>query len=179
MRKYIKSLDKTLVIILFITVASILLIDLWLIDIPAPHYIIERLGKIYYTICISYLTCFIFHFVVVHIKDVKNKEHINRQVAIEIQNIINTGLGFIESLARFKNYELSESYPTQKDVVYLFSNTNSSEENPEMMDYKASRYLKWYETIYNMLDIHDAAIKDIESNAVYIAPRIICISKRP
>lgn len=168
MKKYILSIDKTLGLLCAVSLASIFVIDLWLIEIPAPFSIFEKLGKIYYAVCMSFLTCFIFHFFVVHIPTVKNRQMINGYISTQIQNIINNSLGFIVFLAKHKQYNIKDKYPTKEDIIYLFRNTISTDENPNMVDVKTFRHLLWYETLYDMLGKNQESITKIESKDMYI-----------
>ncbi len=175
MTKFIKTLNKKLTITFAISIFSIFAIDLWLIDIPAPHYIIERLGKIYYAICISYLSCFIFHIVVVHIREVNNQELINKYITPIIQQIIVDGKGVIYSMAQYHDYDLESEYPTISDLKYLLGNTNAIEENPDLANPLTLKPLKWDETIYDMLNKHQKNIQRIESKDLFLDTKLLML----
>ncbi len=168
MKKYILSINKTLGLLCIGSLISVFIIDFWLIDIPAPLPIFEKLGKIYYAVCMSFLTCFIFHFVVVHIPTIKNRQLINGYISTQIQNIINISFGFVTLLAKHKQYDIKDKYPTEEDIIYLFRNTISTEKNPNMVDVKTFRHLMWYETLYDMLVKNQESITKIESKDMYI-----------
>lgn len=89
----IKTLRKDLKILFIIAFSSILLIDLWLINIPELFKGAAALGGIYYKICLAYITAFIFYFINVHLQaertKVKTYKYINNKSA-KINRLCNT-----------------------------------------------------------------------------------------
>lgn len=81
----IKTLRKDLLILFAVSLASILIIDLWLINVPEMFVYGAELGMIYYKICFAYITAFIFYFINVHLQSertkVKTYKYINNKSA--------------------------------------------------------------------------------------------------
>lgn len=86
----ILTIRKDLRGIFIIALISILVIDLWLINIPAFFPVLATLGEIYYKICLAYITGFIFYFLNVHLQSEKNK--------VKTYRYINNKCGNIDSL---------------------------------------------------------------------------------
>ncbi|MDA2451408.1 hypothetical protein PDN63_23640 [Bacillus cereus] len=69
----IATLRKDLKILFVIAVFSVLIMDLWLINIPEFFSGGAALGSLYYKICLSYITAFIFYFINVHLQNERTK----------------------------------------------------------------------------------------------------------
>ncbi len=176
MWKYIKTLNPWLGTIFMVSVISILLIDCWLIDVSAPHWLMPRIGKVYYALCLAFISSFIFHFIVVHIKSVKDKELLNGYLAEQSQIIVGACISFITTLARYKEFELQNAAsPNLDEIVHLFEHTNSTEENPAMLDCMGKRHLTWLGTLQDMLMCQRDAIEKIEAKDMYVDAKLISI----
>ena len=63
----INALPKSILLLFLITFISIVIIEFWLINIPAPVNIFSTMGVVYLKICYSFFSAFSFYFLVVHI----------------------------------------------------------------------------------------------------------------
>ncbi len=89
--KNIKSLRKDLVLIFILSFVIIIIIDFWLMNVPEIIPIGAELGNIIYRLSFAYITSFIFYFLVVHIKNEKDKENLKPFTKRNVQGIISIG----------------------------------------------------------------------------------------
>lgn len=82
MIKLIKALRRDLSTIFLLSLASILLIDFWLIDTPEIFPGGYKLGQIIYKVSLSYISAFIFYFLVVHMKQRPGYERLHFSVPV-------------------------------------------------------------------------------------------------
>ncbi|MBP1931889.1 hypothetical protein [Ammoniphilus resinae] len=104
--KYLKHRIATirfeLKLLFIISVASILVIDLWLINIPERFSGGAALGGIYYQFCLAYITSFLFYFINVHLESERQKvkliKYINNKSA-KINRLCDTVITSIREAA--------------------------------------------------------------------------------
>jgi len=71
LRYYLKTLSLPILGVLVGTLAYVLIYDFVLCDIEEPLPGLFQLGKLFYAVCLSYITAFVFYFVVVYVPRVK------------------------------------------------------------------------------------------------------------
>lgn len=98
MKKYFNNIDKSLLIILIFSIIVIVSIDFWLINIPEKVSWGYEFGKILYPLCMAYIASFIFYFVTVHIKNVKDKNNIRPYIYKNATSVIGFHTGIHNSL---------------------------------------------------------------------------------
>lgn len=98
MRKHIKNINKWLLLILIFSIVVIVLIDFWLINVPEKVSWGYEFGKILYPLCMAYISSFIFYFVTVHIKNVRDKTNIKPYIYKNVTSVIGFHTGIHSSL---------------------------------------------------------------------------------
>lgn len=91
MWEVIKSLRPILWLFLIFSVSIIVTIDFWLIKIPEIWSFGNISGKILREISISYISSFIFYYIVVHLKEQKDKKITHKYIANQVFVIIFNG----------------------------------------------------------------------------------------
>ncbi len=85
---YIASMPPAINCVFLCAVISIILMEGWLSSIPEIFPWGNEFGKVYFKICISIISSYVFYFIVVHIKAVRDKRNINVFVEKEIKLIM-------------------------------------------------------------------------------------------
>lgn len=124
--KYLKhrlaTIRSELKLLFIISVASILVIDLWLINIPEKFPGGAALGGIYYKICLAYITSFLFYFINVHLQSerlkVKSYKYINNKSA-KIHRLCQT---VIDSLRASSGIPSNISFPSKANEISIICN---------------------------------------------------------
>ncbi len=88
-----KTLRKDITIIFILCIATITSIDFWLKNIPELFNGGGKIGDIIYKLCLSYISAFIFYFLVVHIKTQRDKANLYKYVTQKVDRIIGCCLG--------------------------------------------------------------------------------------
>ena len=115
--KYIKNIKRLLLILLLISFVGYFTIELWLNSYKEIFKGANKIGQFFSNLCISYISAFIFYFIVVHIKSEKDKENINEYVGIKVSEIITCGHLFFQpfsdkNFGNLKFEDLSEKLNT-------------------------------------------------------------------
>jgi len=107
-RLYVKSLRRDIVIMLIVDMVFLLVMELFLRDIPAPYPIFVKIGDIMVTLAISFIASFIFYFVQVHLSSVKEKEDIYPALARLFGSMLGLEKNLLTQLLRIKMEDMSE-----------------------------------------------------------------------
>lgn len=117
----IATVRKDLSIFFVIAVVSILIIDLWLINVPEKIRVGAELGGIYYKICLAYITAFIFYFINVHLQSertkVKTYKYINNK-SVKIHQLCNTLIVSLRSACGIPD-DITISVPDKKNEISI------------------------------------------------------------
>ena len=79
----LRTIRKDLVGLLIASILDIILVEFWLIDIPASNAFIFHLGQVVLRLCYSYVSAFTFYLLVVHLPKEKRKK--NSSMAIRMK----------------------------------------------------------------------------------------------
>lgn len=115
-KTYIKSLRRDIVILLILDVAFLLVMELWLRNIPAPFPIFVKIGNLTVTLAISFLASFVFYFVQVHLHDTKQKADLYPSVAALYKRILITEKRMIQNFAGAASYDELTAEMIEKGV---------------------------------------------------------------
>lgn len=128
--KSIKSVRKSLLGIFFLALFVIFLIEFPLSDIPELFKGGAKLGKLIYTICISYISAFIFYFIVIHIKEQKDKNNVNNFLKIQTSTIIIYNERLLMYLREGSGINVVPIYSSKKEVESIIKKNNQIKEVP-------------------------------------------------
>jgi len=122
--KYFKSTRSELKMILMISFCIYLIIELILRKYPPIFSNASVIADLFSNLCISYISAFIFYFIVVHIKEEKDKENIYEYIGHEVHSIITSGHLFIQPLMKLGNPQASFRYLNNEELTLLLSSVN-------------------------------------------------------
>lgn len=66
------TLNIWLWVLFVVSICVVFVMDMWLLDIPAPYKFFEAMGKFNYGVSVSYIAAFIFYLISVHYPDTKS-----------------------------------------------------------------------------------------------------------
>lgn len=87
-KTYVKSIRKDLVVMLLADIVFLLVMELFLRNIPAPFPVFVRIGDLLVTLAVSFLASFIFYFVQVHLPETQQKTNIYPSLAFWFNRIV-------------------------------------------------------------------------------------------
>lgn len=138
-----RTLRKDITILFFISLTTIICIDFWLINITEKFTYGAKIGVIVEKLSLSYISAFIFYFLVVHIKTQKDKANIYTYVNIKVSIIIGSCIGLINELSKATNIDLKEKYPNMKELNLMFLNINPNKNAPLILNASSNIYANW------------------------------------
>ncbi|EIT84150.1 hypothetical protein A374_16934 [Fictibacillus macauensis ZFHKF-1] len=121
----ISTLRKELKFLFIIAIGSVLIIDLWLSNVPEWFPFGAELGALYYKICLAYITGLIFYFINVHLESERSKvktfKYIHNKVA-KIRKLCDT---LIQSLRdAYPVPEGTDFKSITEEITFLCNNIN-------------------------------------------------------
>lgn len=105
-RYYIRrifSVRNDLLILLILSFCTYFLIELVLNDIPEIFKGASKIGVFFSRISLSYISAFIFYFLVVHLGRERDKDNINEIIEQRVSNVIVSGHSFVLPMIRKDN----------------------------------------------------------------------------
>jgi hypothetical protein len=165
LKKRISSIRKDIFVLAIVSFASIFLIELWLINIPAPYNFFHTIGNIYLKLCYSFFSAFLFYYLVIHLPKEKRKLKVFRQISNKISvinlqtfSLINTVLGGEIDPKGF--YEIKAECIAEA-CKKINPNTSVSAKNFESPALAKINYNNWFDYLNDSILSIKAAIRDV------------------
>jgi hypothetical protein len=114
-KAYLFTIPKLLNYLLIASLVIIVLIEL----LSDTHEIVPfgaEFGRFVYSLGLSYIAAYIFYFVSVHLKEIKDKKTINPYISKQVFSIISLGKSMLEELKFASKVETVASFPTINEV---------------------------------------------------------------
>lgn len=145
--KYFRSVRIELKIILAISFSIYLLIELVLRNFPPLFSNASSMADLISNLCASYISAFIFYFVVVHAKSEKDKENIYEYIGHEVYSIITNGHLFIQPLMQLSDPKARFYYPSSEELGLLLSSVNKYDTNAPISfeNGEKGNWIDWFE----------------------------------
>ena len=105
-KTYVFSLRQDFAILFGLDILFLLVMELWLRNIPAPYPVFVRIGDLFITLGVSYIASLIFYFVQVHMPKIKEKEHLYPSIAMMFNAILNAEKDILTKLLGLKLNEI-------------------------------------------------------------------------
>jgi hypothetical protein len=170
--KIIKALRKDLSIIFLVALLSVFTIDFWLVNIPEFFHGGNVLGSIAEKLCLSYMSAFIFYFLVVHIKQYNDKKNIYSYVAIKSNLIIGHGQEIARDLALFSKVPLKGTYPNKDELMEMCSKIDPYSQTRLLLSF-GGQTANWYQFFENNRIQTLEAINDIYAKMPFLDTKLV------
>jgi len=170
--KLITTLRKDLAFLFMLALLTVCVIDFWLINIPELFNGGHVLGTIIEKLCLSYISAFIFYFLVVHIKQQKDKKNIYNYVAIKSNLIIAYGQTIGRDLAKAADVTMKNYYPNKNELLEICSKVNPYSETPLLINFTGQK-ANWFEHFENYRIRSMDAIQEIYAKMPFLDTQLV------
>nr|WP_299486119.1 hypothetical protein [uncultured Allomuricauda sp.] len=140
--RYLISVRTELIVLFIVALLTIILIEFWLIEIPEKFNGGAKFGVIVNRLCISYISAFIFYFLVVHLKTQKDKENLYSYISGKVRGILNCSEQLIDKMIDHSKTKIKGKYPTDSELKDICRSINPHSNAPLILG-KASNYANW------------------------------------
>lgn len=107
-KTYVLSLRSDIFYMLIVDVLFLLVMELWLREIPAPYPIFVKIGNVFVTLAISIIASVIFYFVQVHLPNAKEKERIYPSIAKLFGSMLGLEKDLLTQVLQIKMEDMTE-----------------------------------------------------------------------
>lgn len=173
--KLIKSIRKDLGFLFVGALAVICVIDFWLIDLPDIFKGGFKLGQIVYKLCMSYISAFIFYFLVVHIKQQKDKQNLYTYIDKKVAVILSDAKSLIDEMSKKSGLPFSNRYPSSDELQRISNLIDPHSEAPLFLGYNTNRYANWIQYFANSSIRSKEAIQKIFQKMPFLETELINI----
>lgn len=139
----ISSLRPIIFHLFILAIFTIFLIDFCLSEIPQLFNGGFKLGQIIYKLSMSYISAFIFYFLVVHIKVQNDKYTVYPFVKLMVSRIINQATITIESMSKASQVKVVGKFPTIDEMKELCKGINPYADAPLVFSGKQTIQANW------------------------------------
>lgn len=143
--RYIKTLPLALNIAIIISFISIVVIDFYLKDIEEIVSWGSEFGNIYYRVCLSMIASYVFYFIVIHLKSIKDKENVNKFISFKVSNILSTYNTQINEIKKLSNNIDEKKYFKLEELEKLFKNINPNAQAPLILGTKYATWMQYFQ----------------------------------
>lgn len=159
LKSRIFALRKDILILATISLLSILLIELWFVDIPAPNKYFHFLGGVYLKLCYSFFSAFIFYFLVVHLPKENRKFKSYRQISNKVHKINQYIYSLLDAL--LKGIDPAHTDEIKAEVIKEACEKTNPIQGVIALDFSSLPYGKAeYNNWYELLQVTSVNIRD-------------------
>lgn len=116
-RMYVRTLPVAITILALVALMIILIIDLWLINIPEYFPSGAVLGQVLYRICLSIVASFVFFVILHHRKGEKDKRHVNPIVYHRSKLVVESSARMLSYMQKKAHLAPHSSYPDRSTLL--------------------------------------------------------------
>ncbi|NVO11749.1 MAG: hypothetical protein HXX16_17450 [Bacteroidales bacterium] len=144
--KYFITARKDLKWLLLLSIVIYFTIEVVLIRYDELFTGASKIGQFFSKLSISYISAFIFYFIVVHIKSQKDKENIYEWVGHKAYSIITSAHLFIQPLMQINDKKAKFEDLKEKDLSKLLKSIDrTAKQAPYLINGENATWLEWYE----------------------------------
>jgi hypothetical protein len=174
--KYLLTTRTDLKILLSIAICTYFIIELLLKRYNELFDGGYEIGQFFSNLSISYISAFIFYFIVVHIKSQKDKENVNEWVGHKVYSIITSAHLFIQPLQQLENKKARYEELKESDLSKLLrSVVRTAPQAPYIINDNRASWLEWYEYLKKSTE---KSIKEIFVRYLHLDTELIKLLSR-
>lgn len=132
--------------LLLIAVATYFLIEILLINYKELFPGANKIGQFFSKLSISYISAFIFYFIVVHIKNERDRENINEFVGQKVSDILTSAHLFIQPFLQIEDKKASFAHMDIRKLPKLLSSIQrNAKDAPYIIHGENGTWMDWWE----------------------------------
>ena len=129
----ILAVSPFLNIALIIAIGSIVVMEVYLLEMPEIVPWGAEFGAVFYKLCLSIMASYLFYFIVVHLKSQSDKENINAFVASKSYRVVGEYKSQLGAIKKESRSNIESEYPTKSEIVDMFKSVNPKGEAPLLL----------------------------------------------
>ena len=174
MLRYIFSVPLLLNLVLLIAILSVIVMDVFLKNIPEIVSWGSEFGDVYYKLCLSLFASYIFYFIVIHIKLERDKENVNIFISNKVFHILQEYKSQITSIKKETDSLIEKEYLNQSEIETTFQQINPSGEAPLFLS-NIKNYANWMQYFSFYKDRTQKTIQKIFVHMPFLDSKLVKI----
>jgi hypothetical protein len=171
--KYFLTINRTINFLFIFSLASIILKTSYLDDIPEFFKLGHAFGEIYSRLCLSYISSYIFYFVVVHVKKEKDRENINKFINPKIRTAYSQWKLQLRDICKAGVNMSSDGDLPEKDfIIEIFSKIDPHSQAPLIKDIQGN-YANWIEYFFHHNNQVDKLISVVTDKMPFLDSELV------
>lgn len=171
---YIWAVPLLLNIVLVVAILSVIVMDVFLKDIPEIVSWGSEFGYVYYKLCLSLFASYIFYFIVIHIKLERDKENINIFISKKIFLVIGEYKSQIDAIKKETNILIEKQYFNQHEIETMFEQITPQGKAPLVLG-KINNYANWMQYFSFYSDRTQKTIQKIFVHMPFLDSKLVKI----
>lgn len=170
MKLYIRKLKKGITI--SVTIALVIILT----EIFYSSCLKDtKVWSVIYNLSLSYISAFIFYFLVVHIKEQKDKENMKEHTSKYIRTIISNTAQIKKDIEKKSEINCSSKYPNIEELKEIFSKFKIADDAPLITGGSHPNYIyaNWFYYLYFYRSKNVKAIEKILSVGYFLDTELI------
>lgn len=177
MKKYyifFLSINQFILIAGFIAFIIVLLMDIWLFNIPELFNKAHIIGKLIYSICLSIIAATFFYIITVQVREYKERRHIYPYVKKKLLGIISTGKNFFDAMATNTGVIVNNKFPNEDELEQICARINPKSTAPlQLVGGNSFTEANWYQYFLYHVNLSLKMSTHITNNLTYLNPELI------
>lgn len=196
---FLRTINTWLWVLCLLSIATVFVMDMWLLDIPAPYKLFEAMGKFNYGVSVSYIAAFIFYLISVHYPDTKSAVSHYTSAHFPAKAIVTNIEGIFTDMGEKLGMDVDRKSLNEQSIKEILSLTKCYSDSTtaklrsigkgpiiyyswlEYLDHKKSRIEELFKQLYPIYPKLDGeyirSLSDIEqSNSLYAILSLITAS---
>lgn len=142
---FFKTINLWLSVLFSLSIATVLTIDLWFLDIEAPCKLFVALGKFNYGVAVSYIAAYIFYLITVHYPETRSSISVYTAASFPAKAVVTNIENIFVNMAKKQEKEAAVSDLTEETIKEILFGTkcygDSTIYSPNLSPYNWIDYL--------------------------------------
>lgn len=147
-----KTVRKGVTRLFIACIVIFILNSVWFQNIPNCFRGADKIGDIVNKLCLSYISSYIFYFLVVHYKSYQDKRILNDHLYKVSTQIIRESKQMIDSLANAAGHTIKDAFPEDDEIQAICKRVNPSAPSP-VINHTTLKQISWLEFLFNSCQI--------------------------
>lgn len=176
--KYFKNVRKDLKQILFLAFSLYFSIEFIFNNYAEIFTNADKVGQLISKLSISYISAFIFYFVVVHIKSENDKENINEYLGYKVYSIITSAHLIIQPMLQKFDNKARFEYLDNEKLSNLLTSINRADKEAPLRFKDENENANWMEWLAYLKESTEKSLSEIYVRYTHMDSKLIKILTR-
>jgi hypothetical protein len=178
-RIFFLTINRNVLLLGFIALATVIIMDIWLFNIPEIFNHAHTIGRLIYSICLSIIAAIFFYIITSHIREYQEKRHIYPYVKKKLSGIVSNGKGLFDALASTAGIQVQDKFPNADELENICMAINPKSPAPLILAHGYNTHqANWKEYFIFHVNNSLKLSTHITNHLIYLPPKLIEIVRQ-